>query len=111
MRRVGLAGAWVSLLRHRLEIEEARVKWGTRARVRMEKGAPIGGRRQWHWDAVNGTGNVAKMNISMPIRHSVFITRFGALADEHADPGTRVGLDQLRTTRGLARSSRKNVRA
>ena len=28
-------------------------------------------------------GNVAKMNISMPIRHSVFITRFGALADEH----------------------------
>ena len=28
-------------------------------------------------------GNVAKMNISMPIRHGVFITRFGALADEH----------------------------
>src|SRR6266404_3190948 len=33
----GLAGAWFSLLRHRLEIEEARVKWGRRARVRMEK--------------------------------------------------------------------------
>src|SRR5260370_24806597 len=28
-------------------------------------------------------GNVAKMNISMPIRHGVFVTRFGALADEH----------------------------
>ena len=28
-------------------------------------------------------GNVAKMNISMPIRHGVFITRFRALADEH----------------------------
>ena len=28
-------------------------------------------------------GNVAQMNISMPIRHGVFITRFGALADEH----------------------------
>ncbi len=56
-------------------------------------------------------GNVAKMNISMPIRHGVFITRFGALADEHANPRTRVGWDQLRTTRGLARSSRKNVRA
>jgi hypothetical protein len=27
--------------------------------------------------------NVAKMNISMPIRHGVFITRFGALSDEH----------------------------
>jgi hypothetical protein len=50
------------------------------------------------------------MNISMPIRHSVFITRF-ALADEHANPRTRVGWDQLRTTRGLARSSRKNIRA
>jgi hypothetical protein len=28
-------------------------------------------------------GNVAKMNISMPIRHGVFVTRFRALADEH----------------------------
>src|SRR5258708_13013740 len=28
-------------------------------------------------------GNVAKMNISMPIRHGVLFTRFGALADEH----------------------------
>ncbi len=28
-------------------------------------------------------GNVAKMNISMPIRHGVFVTRFSALADEH----------------------------
>src|SRR5258708_13598283 len=28
-------------------------------------------------------GNVAKMNISMPIRHGVFVARFSALADEH----------------------------
>jgi hypothetical protein len=28
-------------------------------------------------------GNVPNMNISMPIRHGVFITRFRALADEH----------------------------
>src|SRR5258707_10417792 len=27
-------------------------------------------------------GNVAEMNISMPIRHGVFVTRFSALADE-----------------------------
>src|SRR5258708_3483547 len=31
-------------------------------------------------------GNVAKMNISMPIRHGVLFTRFGALADEHERP-------------------------
>jgi len=54
VRRVGLAGAWVSLLRHRLEIEEARVKWGTRARVRMEKAYELMVRRSA--DAVNGTG-------------------------------------------------------
>jgi hypothetical protein len=27
--------------------------------------------------------NVAKMNISMPIRHGMFVARFGALAKEH----------------------------
>jgi hypothetical protein len=28
-------------------------------------------------------GNVAKMNISMPIRHGMFVARFSALAEEH----------------------------
>jgi hypothetical protein len=28
-------------------------------------------------------GNVAEMNISMPIRHGMFVTRFSALAKEH----------------------------
>jgi len=34
-------------------------------------------------DPTMSPGNVAKMNISMPIRHGVFVTRFRALADEH----------------------------
>src|SRR6266436_3972109 len=28
-------------------------------------------------------GNVAEMNVSMPIRHGMFVARFSALADEH----------------------------
>ena len=68
----GLAGAWFSLLRHRLEIEEARVN-GERGpefawRKHMVDGAPIGGRRQWHcarrrgWEAViNATGVYAQL--------------------------------------------------
>jgi hypothetical protein len=34
-------------------------------------------------DPTMSPGNVAKVNISMPIRHGVFVTRFRALADEH----------------------------
>jgi hypothetical protein len=28
-------------------------------------------------------GNIAEMNISMPIRHGMFVARFSALAEEH----------------------------